>query len=573
MATLVCARNELGEWGLRLNEIKGSKVVYLFGKSFNRTDTLELDSLIPGDQKKQHHSRVISILNEGIRSKYWSFLFEGMMSRTIKIVNYLDQTPRFVKINMIMHSSDFLDCNHYVFHITLTDQTAMNAVATKAGLLTHDLRGYMRAGINTIMEDNVGYTREEFIHLSPEKLGRMYDLQKEKDTQVIELFNEGLKLCSNTREDFLPEAIIEQSLMVPSDDAGDEVFVDVSLEAFIRKTRATTSECGLSYSGDTNSQLERRKINILEQFLLNLIRNAIQADARQIDVTSAYETEMLTVDVTDNGRGIPSELLTTFFTRAMPQRALVQLPRAIETNRGEGTLMAYESWESIGGTSAVMHRADGQCGTTFQLSIRAPSSRFFEQEASPLGAKRKKSLADLATMETLDGIILLVDDSLLCMKMLFAKVTKLLCPESLTFSEELKLIDSNDWQQQGFLIERRGHWGIICAANGRVAYDIVKQIPVRATITDHEMPMMNGSDLIVKIKKLEKKESRSRMSIALNTAVLVTDLRVDVLSEIDFFIHKGGRTDLSPFFAEIRAHSEGRSLAHCQFSQGEVLNH
>ena len=51
MATLVCARNELGEWGLRLNEIKGSKVVYLFGKSFNRTDTLELDSLIPGDQK------------------------------------------------------------------------------------------------------------------------------------------------------------------------------------------------------------------------------------------------------------------------------------------------------------------------------------------------------------------------------------------------------------------------------------------------------------------------------------------------------------------------------------------
>ena len=141
MAKLVCELNESGAWELRLNEIKGSKVIYLFGKSLNKTDTLELDSLIPDNQQKKHHARVISILNEGPSSKYWSFLFEGMMSRTIKIVNPHNQTPRLVRINMTMNSNSFLDNNRYVFNITLTDQTAMNAVATKAGQLTHDLRG------------------------------------------------------------------------------------------------------------------------------------------------------------------------------------------------------------------------------------------------------------------------------------------------------------------------------------------------------------------------------------------------------------------------------------------------
>ena len=318
IAKLVFEINELGTWELRLNEIKGSKVIYLFGKSFNRTDTLELDSLIPGDQQKKHRDRVIDILNEGPSSKYWSFLFEGMMSRTIKIVNPHNQTPRLVKINMTMNSNSILDRNRYVFNVTLTDQTAMNAVATKAGLLTHDLRGYMRAGVNIIMGDKVNYTREEFIQLvpqlSPKELGEMYDLQEKKNAEAIELFNEGLKLCSNTREDFFPSSIIQQSLNEYSDGADDEVFVDASLQDFIRKTRTTTSECGLSYLGGTSSKLGSRKINILEQFLLNLIRNAIQAGAKQIDVKSAYEIEMLTVELTDNGIGMPSNLVKTFFT-------------------------------------------------------------------------------------------------------------------------------------------------------------------------------------------------------------------------------------------------------------------
>lgn len=555
MAKLVCEINELGTWELRLTEIKGSKVIYLFGKQFNRNETLELDSLIPGHQQKIHHDRVISILNEGPNSQYWSFLFDGMMSRTIKILNPKDQTPRLVRIYMTANSDGLLSGSRYVFNIKLTDQTAMNAVATKAGQLTHDLRGYMRAGINTIIGDKVGYTREEFLQLvpqlSPAALGKMYDLQKEKDAQAIELFNEGLRLCSNTREDFFPDSVIQQSLNEHSD-ADDEVFVDANLQDFIRKIRATTKECGLSYLGDTSSKLGSRKISILEHFLLNLIRNAIQAGAKQIDVKSVYKTDLLTVEVTDNGIGMPNNLLKTFFTRAMPQRSLVQSPRAIENNRGEGTLMANESWESIGGRSVVMNRQDGQCGTTFQLSIPAPQHNFFPQEACSLDSEQKISLVDLAAMEALDGVILLVDDSLTMMKMMLKQVTNILCPVPQQWSEPLASVVSENWQQKGFIIAIREHWGIVCAANGRVAYDIVKRSAVRAIITDHEMPTMNGIDLITSIRNLERKESRPRMSIALNTSLLETELALKEASDIDLCILKGQPIDMSPFFEKIR---------------------
>ena len=161
------------------------------------------------------------------------------------------------------------------------------------------------------------------------------------------------------------------------------------------------------------------------------------------------------------------------------------------------------------------------------------------------------------------GIFLLVDDSLISMKMLFKQVTKILCPESLERSDKLKSIASDElWQQQGFLIELRGEQGIVCAANGRVAYEIAKILPIRATITDYEMPIMTGMDLIMAIRKLERNESRTRMRIALNTALLVSNLTSIVSSEIDVVIQKGDRTNMmSEFFEPICGVSQKRSQA------------
>ena len=50
---------------------------------------------------------------------------------------------------------------------------------------------------------------------------------------------------------------------------------------------------------------------------------------------------------------------------------------------------------------------------------------------------------------------------------------------------------------------------------------------------------------------MERKESRPRMSIALNSALLATDLTAKKSSDIDLYILKGEITDMRPFFAKI----------------------
>jgi len=558
-ATLICKLDELtGKWEMRLTHIKGHQVVYLLGKKFNLSDTLDLELLIPADKREEHHAFVTSILNEGPSSEYWPFLFGGKMFRTIKIMNPHNQTPRLVKIKMNVNPASLVAGNYYVFDMTLTDQTAMNAVATKAGLVTHDLRGYIRTVIHTLSESTGGFSRDAFMNLSPQELGQLYDLQKEKDKQAIEVLHEGLKLCKDTREDFLPESVIKQSLIEQVDHSvsDDEDFVEEHVQAFIQKTQLITNECELSFvDGHTESKLDSKKIDILEQFLLNLIRNAIQAGAHKIDIKSSCESDQLTLEVTDNGIGMPESLLSTFFVRPMPELTLNHSPRSIESKRGEGALMANERWELIGGKSVAMHRQDGQPGTTFQLSIPAPHHQFFMKKMCSLTEEQRISLTDLRSMDRLKGIILLVDDSFVTMKMLLKNVTNILFSispqQSEIASDNLKSVKIDDWQQKKFVIETRGDWGIVCAANGRVAYDIVMAIEILATITDQEMPMMNGLELIASIRKLERIESRPRMRIALNTALAVAELTPILSTEIDLIIRKGEKTDMSPFFTGI----------------------
>ena len=124
-ANLVCTRikindlDESHEWKINLSEIDGENVVFLLGRKFNRWDTIPLDSLIPIKQQESHYKRVVNILNEGPTSGYWKFLFEGMMSRTVKIINPTDKTPRFVNIFMNMRNYSSIDSSSYTFEVTV----------------------------------------------------------------------------------------------------------------------------------------------------------------------------------------------------------------------------------------------------------------------------------------------------------------------------------------------------------------------------------------------------------------------------------------------------------------------
>lgn len=166
------------------------------------------------------------------------------------------------------------------------------------------------------------------------------------------------------------------------------------------------------------------------------------------------------------------------------------------------------------------------------------------KSASPadLTQDQIKSLDDLSKNTDLARIILLVDDSLLNLKLLFTKVSLTIEPLIRQIkSEALSKLKPDRWQDQGFVIERLGNLDIICAANGLIAGKMVERTAIKATITDQEMPGMLGTDLIKFIRNLELEGSRTRMQIALHTALKLTGGESD--QDIDLYLQKGELQD------------------------------
>jgi hypothetical protein len=179
------------------------------------------------------------------------------MSRIIKITNPTDQSPRFVNISMTIISEGLRYGEFYKFNVTMTDHTAKNTVANMAGLLTHDLRSFMRAGINLFEEDRFysgrkrgrvcGRSREDFIDSSREELSALFDTlsseqesRERRDEHLLEILRESLTMCSSSREDFLPESVVKQYIVEQSDEEEIALLVDLSSLSWKKKIYLST---------------------------------------------------------------------------------------------------------------------------------------------------------------------------------------------------------------------------------------------------------------------------------------------------------------------------------------------
>jgi len=177
---------------------------------------------------------------------------------------------------------------------------------------------------------------------------------------------------------------------------------------------------------------------------------------------------------------------------------------------------------------------------TIQQTRNESPYQFFKSEASSLGTEQIsslsteqiKSLEDLVRVDAPSMIILLVDDVYTAMKMLSRQAAVAIGGGNNTpTTSGLPATAVTEWNNKGFVIERKGRCSIICAGNGRIAFDIVKKVPITAMITDMEMPEKNGMELIASVRELELQETRPRMRIALSTAVPKSNLDLQHFDE------------------------------------------
>jgi len=84
-----------------------------------------------------------------------------------------------------------------------------------------------------------------------------------------------------------------------------------------------------------------------------------------------------------------------------------------------------------------------------------------------------------------------------------------------------RAVSSKEWEEKKLTIDRVDDYVIICAANGKVALEIYKYLhtSIVSIITDQEMPLMMGSELLSTIRSLESSAGSHRTIMTMCTSL------------------------------------------------------
>jgi CheY-like chemotaxis protein len=222
-----------------------------------------------------------------------------------------------------------------------------------------------------------------------------------------------------------------------------------------------------------------------------------------------------------------------FLNRKYPDK---HKPNTVDGNRGEGFLLAYNDFKTCNG---IIHiSSEVGIGTTMNLQIPPVC----DVDEFVLTLEQVRSIYSLKS----NKIILFVDDVLLNIKILFYKLLKYLNP-SYKYNN-FPLITSEQWQSYGMFILEIDTYAFIFAANGLYGNDISLIGKCNLIITDIQMPLMNGIDMI---KSLHSNGCKTK--IIINTALTNEEIEqnsdlFEMLAKKQIYIlEKGNNIDFTKF--------------------------
>lgn len=151
----------------------------------------------------------------------------------------------------------------------------------------------------------------------------------------------------------------------PADDRKPACELDTVLGRNFRLMQTFAKHNGVSFTSDLThaSKTVLATEASLTEICMNLIRNAIEATAGRPDGFVILRTrnshqDKVTIEIEDNGPGIPAEIRRTLFQPFVTGK---------EDGNGLGLFVARERVRELGGTLECLDRADG--GTIFRLNL------------------------------------------------------------------------------------------------------------------------------------------------------------------------------------------------------------
>lgn len=173
--------------------------------------------------------------------------------------------------------------------------------------------------------------------------------------------------------------------------------------------------------------------------------------------------------------------------------------------------------------------------------LPAYTNRFFNPASSELNTVHINRLQQLKDDPNLRGIILFADDTISSFKILFQKINQKINKNDLNITTKIRFmhkITPKEWPEIQMTLDIFGKWAFICVANGDLAYDILAllmyhQLPIKALISDQDMPGKQGIELISGARELEAAHHLTPMPIVLNTSCTQAQLGPENLLKVN----------------------------------------
>lgn len=114
----------------------------------------------------------------------------------------------------------------------------------------------------------------------------------------------------------------------------------------------------------------------------------------------------------------------------------------------------------------------------------------------------KRILNDILSIDQNKKVIVIVDDSLVCARMLLNRINKLFFKDCNELKIQNDMITSLEWRNPNVIFLSKENYTFIIASNGQLGFDILSLIKPHLVITDIEMPEINGMEMINKLSSI-----------------------------------------------------------------------
>jgi signal transduction histidine kinase/DNA-binding response OmpR family regulator/ligand-binding sensor domain-containing protein len=275
--------------------------------------------------------------------------------------------------------------------------------------------------------------------------------------------------------------------------------------------------CNLNIDPKLNLSLPVKNI---EKILHNLVSNAVKYtdESGTVQLVASYEKDHLILKVTDEGKGIPEDEIDKIFDRFYQ----TQHGKLSAHSSGIGLAYVKEITEVLGGKIEVSSTLTVGSTFTFSMPVKTAVS-----SAQP---KETESHQDLG-----------VDYS---------------------YPNNKILVTEDNDEMAGFILDTLGNqFEIMWAQNGQEALDKLVEFDADLIISDIMMPVMDGLELLSKLKSNERLKLKS---VIMLTAKTSQEVKLEALSfGLDDYLTK----PFSPDELEVRV----KNLLKNQYERSEWL--